>query len=151
MGNLFFLNFLLSSLLPSFLGMSAISKEVTGPNAMAKHSLLSDQQMESPPKRPKSSEGKTSANEQVSVRPLRCDSLSYLPSCHLPKGKYLRWLSVKERSANDVQALMDALVERRTKRRRNAKLSTKQLLAPALHQRVKPTPASNPSPARLTD
>lgn len=51
--------------------MNALSKEVSGPNAMAKHSLLSDQQMETPPKRPKSSEGKTSANEQVSVRPLR--------------------------------------------------------------------------------
>lgn len=57
--------------MPSFLGMNAISKEVSGPNAIAKHSLLSDQPMESPPKRPKSSEGKTSANEQVSVRPWR--------------------------------------------------------------------------------
>lgn len=54
---------------PLFPGMNAISKEVSGPNAIAKHSLLSDQQMESLPKRPKSSEGKTSANEQVSVRP----------------------------------------------------------------------------------
>lgn len=52
-----------------FLGMNAISKEVTGPNALVKHSLLSDQQIESPPKRPKSSEGKTSANEQVSAVP----------------------------------------------------------------------------------
>lgn len=49
--------------------MNAISKEVTGPNALVKHSLLSDQQIESPPKRPKSSEGKTSANEQVSAVP----------------------------------------------------------------------------------
>lgn len=46
--------------------MNAISKEVTGPNAMGKHSLLSDPRIESPPKRPKSAEGKTSANEQVS-------------------------------------------------------------------------------------
>lgn len=36
---------------------------------MVKHSLLSDQQIESPPKRPRSAEGKTSANEQVSVLP----------------------------------------------------------------------------------
>lgn len=45
--------------------MNAISKEVTGLNAMGKHSLLSDPHIESPPKRPKSAEGKTSANEQV--------------------------------------------------------------------------------------
>lgn len=49
-------------------GVNAISKEVTGPNAMAKHSLLPDRQIESPTKRPKSAEGKTSANEQVKVR-----------------------------------------------------------------------------------
>lgn len=49
-----------------YLGMSTIPKEVTGPTAMGKHSLLSDPRIESPPKRPKSSEGKTSANEQVS-------------------------------------------------------------------------------------
>lgn len=42
-----------------------MSKEVTGPNATVKHSLLPDRQMESPPKRPKSAEGKTSANDQV--------------------------------------------------------------------------------------
>lgn len=47
------------------LGVNAVSKEVTGPNAMVKHSLLPDRQMESPPKRPKSAEGKTSANDQV--------------------------------------------------------------------------------------
>lgn len=46
--------------------MNAISKEVSGLNAMGKHSLLSDPRIESPPKRPKSAEGKTSANEQVS-------------------------------------------------------------------------------------
>lgn len=49
------------------LGMSTIPKDVTGPNAMGKHSLLSDPRIESPPKRPKSVEGKTSANEQVIV------------------------------------------------------------------------------------
>ncbi|KAK1884876.1 Zinc finger homeobox protein 4 [Dissostichus eleginoides] len=49
--------------------MNATSKEVTGPNAMAKHSLLPDRQNESPPKRPKSAEGKTSANEQVQQCP----------------------------------------------------------------------------------
>lgn len=48
-------------------GVNAISKEVTGPKALVKHSLLSDRQIESPPKRPKSAEGKTSANEQVRV------------------------------------------------------------------------------------
>lgn len=48
-------------------GVNAISKEVIGPNAMVKHSLLPDRQLESPPKRPKSAEGKTSANEQVKV------------------------------------------------------------------------------------
>ena len=48
--------------------MNAISKEVTGPNAMGKHSLLSDPRIESPPKRPKSAEGKTSASEQVSSK-----------------------------------------------------------------------------------
>lgn len=48
-------------------GVNAISKEVTGPNAVVKHSLLPDRQIESPPKRPKSAEGKTSANEQVKV------------------------------------------------------------------------------------
>lgn len=51
--------------------MNAVSKEVAGPNAMGKHSLLSDPRIESPPKRPKSAEGKTSANEQVSVTPLK--------------------------------------------------------------------------------
>lgn len=35
---------------------------------MGKHSLLSDPRIESPPKRPKSAEGKTSANEQVSKK-----------------------------------------------------------------------------------
>ncbi|TMS09049.1 Zinc finger homeobox protein 4 [Larimichthys crocea] len=36
---------------------------------MVKHSLLPDQQIENPPKRPKSAEGKTSANEQVQQCP----------------------------------------------------------------------------------
>lgn len=58
---------LLSLSLHRLPGVNAISKEVTGPNAMAKHSLLPDRQIESPSKRPKSAEGKTSANEQVMV------------------------------------------------------------------------------------
>lgn len=49
------------------LGVNTTSKEVTGPNATVKHSLLPDRQTENPPKRPKSAEGKTSANEQVKV------------------------------------------------------------------------------------
>lgn len=48
-------------------GVIAMSNEVTAPNAMVKHSLPPDRQIESPPKRPKSAEGKTSANEQVMV------------------------------------------------------------------------------------
>lgn len=59
--------FFLPLLSLSLLGVNAAPKEVTGPNAMVKHSLLPDRQIESPPKRPKSAEGKTSANEQVKV------------------------------------------------------------------------------------
>lgn len=43
---------------------------------MVKHSHLQDRQIESPPKRPKSAEGKTSANEQVNV-------------CRISKGNQL--------------------------------------------------------------
>lgn len=46
-------------------GVNAITKEITAANAMVKHSHLPDRQMESPPKRPKSAEGKTSTSEQV--------------------------------------------------------------------------------------
>lgn len=93
--------------------MNAISKEVSGPNAIAKHSLLSDQQMESPPKRPKSSEGKTSANEQVRVRPWRRGGgvAAAAARCHRCRPvTYLREMPLlvllKEsgaQSANDVQ------------------------------------------------
>lgn len=44
-----------------------MSKEVSGLNAMGKHSLMADRQIESPPKRPKSAEGKMSASDQVKV------------------------------------------------------------------------------------
>lgn len=48
-------------------GGGAMSKEATRPNATVKHSLLPDRQIESPPKRPKSAEGKTLSNDQVRV------------------------------------------------------------------------------------
>lgn len=71
------------------LGMNAISKEVIGPNAMGKHPLLSDPRIESPPKRPKSTEGKTSANEQVIERKknekgnISCSVTDILEKTHL--------------------------------------------------------------------
>lgn len=61
--------------------MNAISKEATAPNTLGKHSLLSDRQIESPPKRPKSAEGKTSANEQVSVVPQQFLKVRVVISC----------------------------------------------------------------------
>ena len=48
-----------------FQGVNNMGKETSGLTAAGKRSLLQEKQNDSPPKRPKSAEGKTSANEQV--------------------------------------------------------------------------------------